>query len=235
MQREIDKFYLQDKSIFLKTIEDFLESHKGKKAFLEHEVKGMLKGIGFPVPKGIFFSGNQYFFPLPNLAFPLVAKVSSSQIVSKGDVRGVRVDIKSEDELKAVAQELSAIDHAEGILVEEMSPDGVEVIIGGIIDDQFGPVVMFGLGGASVELFKDVAFALAPLTKGDAVWLISQIKGYPLLKGFRGRPPVDMETLLNIVTAVSEIIGTGLIKEVDLNPVMLYHNGAMVLDAKMSA
>ncbi|MGO9612980.1 MAG: acetate--CoA ligase family protein [Dissulfurispiraceae bacterium] len=235
MEREITKIYLQNQGIFLKTLKDFLESHKGEKAFLEHEVKGLLRGIGFPVPRGIFYGGNQFISPLPGLAFPLVAKVSSSQIVSKSDVRGVRVDIRSDDELRAVAPELSAIAHAEGILVEEMSPAGVEVIVGGIIDDQFGPVVMFGLGGASVELFKDVAFALAPVTKDDALWLIRQIKGYPLLTGFRGRPSVDMEALLNIVTTVSEIIGTGLINEIDLNPVALYHTGAMVLDAKMSA
>ncbi len=114
-----------------------------------------------------------------------------------------------------------------------MAEPGIEVILGGVVDEQFGPVVMFGLGGFFVELFKDVAFALAPIEKEDALWLVNQIKGYRLLEGYRGQPPVDINTLLEIVVKVSGIIVTGLIKEIDLNPVSLYPQGAMVLDAKI--
>ncbi len=105
--------------------------------------------------------------------------------------------------------------------------------MGGVVDDQFGPVVMFGLGGLFVELFRDVAFALAPVKHEDAFWLVRQVKGYKLLEGYRGRPPVDIDILLEMVVKVSEMIATGLIKEIDLNPVSLYPEGAMVLDAKI--
>ena len=126
-----------------------------------------------------------------------------------------------------------ALESAEGVLVEEMAPPGVEVIVGGVLDEQFGPVVMFGSGGVLVELFKDVAFALAPATREDAHWLIRQVRGYRLLKGYRGSPAVDIDSLLEVIVKVSEAISSGLLKEMDLNPVSLYPEGAMALDAKM--
>jgi acetyl-CoA synthetase (ADP-forming) len=109
----------------------------------------------------------------------------------------------------------------------------VEVIVGGVIDPQFGPVVMFGLGGVAVELFRDVAFALAPLERGAARRLAAAPKGAALLHGWRGRPAVDREALVSVIVTVSELIGSGLLEEIDLNPVLLYPDGAMVVDAKL--
>lgn len=216
-----------------KSIKDFLGKNRGRAVFLEHEVKGLLKEMGFSVPNGRFFGRGEATTPLPDLAFPLVAKVASSKITSKSNVGGVRIGIANEDQLNRAVQELSRIEHAEGILVEEMAPEGVEVIVGGVIDNQFGPIVMFGLGGVFVELFKDVAFGLAPLKAGDVLWLIQQIKGYRLLEGYRGKPPVDRDALIKIIVTVSEIMATGLVREIDLNPVTLYPEGFMILDAKM--
>jgi acetyl-CoA synthetase (ADP-forming) len=130
--------------------------------------------------------------------------------------------------------ELSVIEHAEGVLVEEMAPPGFEVIVGGTIDVTFGPIVMFGLGGLFVELFRDVSFALAPVDREQAMWLISETKGEKILKGFRGKPPLDMNAIADIIVTVSEVMATGLIRTIDLNPVTLYPSGALVLDAKMS-
>ena len=115
-----------------------------------------------------------------------------------------------------------------------MAPEGLEVIVGGIIDKQFGPVVMFGLGGVFVELYKDVAFALAPMKEKDALWLIQQIKGYKLIEGYRGKPAVDKDALIKAILAVSEIMAAGNVEEIDLNPIALYPQGAIILDAKMS-
>jgi len=213
-------------------LKDLLEKYRDKTTSLEHEVKGFLREIGLQTPEGIFIKEGDRI-PLLKLAYPLVAKVSSSRIISKTEVNGVRIGIKDENELTIAIAELMQIKDAEGVLVEEMAPRGVEVIVGGIIDEQFGPIVMFGLGGVFVELFKDVAFALAPLDKDKALWLIQQIKGYRLLEGYRGRPPVDINSLLNIIITVSEIIATNMIKEIDLNPLSLYQQGAMILDAKM--
>ncbi len=212
---------------------DFIERNKGKTTFLEHEVKRLLKDMGFSVPNGVFIRVGEAM-PQLRLTYPLAAKVSSSKITSKSNVNGIRLGLRDEEELKNAVSELMQIEYAEGVLVEEMAPRGIEVIVGGIIDRQFGPVVMFGLGGVFVELFKDTAFAVAPLKKEDALWLIKQVKGYRLLEGYRGSPSIDVNSLLNIITSVSEIIGTGLIEEIDLNPVSLYPEGALILDAKMS-
>lgn len=219
-------------------IKDFFETNKGKRIFLEHEVKGLLKSIGLSVPRGVFIPKETPLSALGSqlsaLSYPLVAKVSSSKITSKTDAKGIRLGIKNEDELKNAVNELSGIENAEGVLVEEMAPEGLEVIVGGIIDKQFGPVMMFGLGGVFVELYKDVAFALAPMKEKDALWLIQQIKGYKLIEGFRGKPAVDKDALIKVILAVSEIISSGDVEEIDLNPVSLYPKGAIVLDAKIA-
>jgi acyl-CoA synthetase (NDP forming) len=216
-------------------LKEFLEKSKSKKTFLEHEAKGLLKESGFPVPKGIFVDRDlvDRIPEITDISYPIVAKVSSSKIISKTEVNGVRIGLKNEDELKKAVRELMQIKDAEGVLIEEMAPPGLEVIVGGVIDKQFGPVVMFGLGGISVELFKDVAFALAPVKKDEAQWLVKQVKGYKLLDGYRGKPPVDINILLDMIVSVSESIATGLIKEIDLNPICIYPEGAMVLDAKI--
>lgn len=219
-------------------IRDFFEKNKGKRTFLEHEVKGLLKNIGLPVPRGVFIPKETPLSALGSqlsaLSYPMAAKVSSSKITSKTDAKGIRLGIKNEDELKNAVNELSGIENAEGVLVEEMAPEGLEVIVGGILDKQFGPVVMFGLGGVFVELYKDVAFALAPMKEKDALWLIQQIKGYKLIEGYRGKPAVDKDALMKVILAVSEIMAAGNVEEIDLNPIALYPQGAIILDAKMA-
>lgn len=238
-------------------IRAFFEKNKGKRTFLEHEVKGLLKNIGLSVPRGVFIPKETPLSALGSfasgrprrlaeesepaqggqlsaLSYPMAAKVSSSKITSKTDAKGIRLGIKNEDELKNAVNELSGIENAEGVLVEEMAPEGLEVIVGGISDKQFGPVVMFGLGGVFVELYKDVAFALAPMKEKDALWLIQQIKGYKLIEGYRGKPAVDKDALMKVILAVSEIMAAGNVEEIDLNPIALYPQGAIILDAKMS-
>ncbi len=212
-------------------LRDFIEKNRGKRV-LEHEVKGLLRMMGFSVPNGIFVKSGEGL-PSLDLIYPLVAKVSSSKIISKSDVKGIKLGIKNENELKGAVSELMQIEHAEGVLIEEMAPQGLEVIVGGVIDAQFGSVVMFGLGGVFVELFKDVSFGLAPLNKDNALWLINQIKGYRLLEGYRGSPAVNIDALINIIVSVSEMMATNPIKEIDLNPIALYPDGAIILDAKM--
>ena len=145
----------------------------------------------------------------------------------------MRTGLQGETELRHAVEELIRIENAEGVLVEEMAQPGVEVIIGGVIDRQFGPVMMFGLGGIFTELFRDVSFGLAPLAREDAYWMIHGIKGQRLLEGFRGNPPVDKEALAGFLVRASEVMATGHVEEIDLNPVSLYADGAIVLDAKM--
>ncbi len=202
-------------------------------SFLEHEVKELLREANLPVPAGRFIPTGAPLPPSLGLRWPLVAKVASRRIASKTDVGGVRPGIASPAELEQVRTELARIDGAEGVLVEETAPPGLEVIVGGTVDPQFGPVVMFGLGGLFVELFRDVAFALAPITHEEALRLAERTRGSQLLHGFRGRPPVDREALARIIVTVADLIASGLVAEVDLNPVVLYPDGALVLDGKL--
>lgn len=215
------------------TAADLIKTIEGKTAIGEYETKALLAALGLPVPRGSYVAGEEEL-PRPlALSYPLVAKVVSPRIAAKSEVRGVRLGIADEEALRQTVDELKRIEGAEGVLIEEMAPQGVEVIAGGIIDPQFGPVVMFGLGGVFVELYKDVVFGLAPLGEEEALRLAARIKGYRLLQGYRGAPPVDMNALARVLTAVSEIIATGRIEEITLNPVALYPDSAMVLDAKM--
>ncbi|MEJ2696568.1 MAG: acetate--CoA ligase family protein [Candidatus Sulfobium sp.] len=206
---------------------------KTDRSLPEREVKKLLKETGLSIPRGVFIPRGKTTL-CHELRYPLVAKVSSSTISSKSDVGGVVVGINDQKSLEKTVARLMKIESAEGVLIEEMAPPGVEVIVGGTIDMQFGPVVMFGLGGIFVELFRDVAFGLAPMNEEDAMRLAKQVKGYKLLEGYRGKQPVDINGLLKIMVTVSKLMATGLIEEMDLNPVALYPEGTMILDAKMS-
>jgi len=214
-------------------LKDFLSSCMGAKALPEHAVKGFLRQCGLAAPQGVFVPRGAPLPDLSTMAFPLIAKVSSSQIRSKSDVGGLRPGLADRHVAEAAIAELMAIRQAEGVLVEEQAAPGVEVIVGAVTDPQFGPVVMFGLGGVFVELFHDVAFAPAPLTRDDAFRLVRRVTAYRLLTGYRGKPPCDLEALADILVTVSELMATGLLEEIDLNPVAVYPRGAMVLDAKM--
>lgn len=211
----------------------FLDGYGGEKTLPEHAVKGFLRDAGLLVPRGLFIPRGAAVPDLSSLALPLAAKISSTVIRSKSDVGGVRLGLQDMDQASKAVADLMAINGVEGVIVEEQSPQGVEVIVGGIIDPQFGPVIMFGLGGVLVELFQDTAFAPAPMTRMDAFRLMARVRGYRLLTGYRGMPPCDLDTLARILVIVSELMTTGLLEEMDLNPVALYPEGAMILDAKM--
>ncbi len=215
-------------------IEEFLQLHGDRKVFYEHEVKGLLGSLGMTVPMGLFIPRGESVPAGTSLSFPLASKVASTRFTSKSDIGGVRLGIGNEDELRRAVAELSSLKDAEGVLVEEMAQPGFEVIVGGAVDATFGPIVMFGLGGLFVELFRDVAFALAPVDRGQALWLMGETKGDKILKGFRGKPPLDENAVADIIVTISEVIATGCVRAIDLNPVALYPSGAMVLDAKMS-
>lgn len=204
-----------------------------RKALMEPEVKGLLRELNVPVPAGVFVpAGGALPSPL-RLSFPLAAKIASPTIASKTDVGGVRLEIRDVTELTEVVSQLQKIPGVAGVIVEEMALPCVEVIVGGVVDPQFGPIVMFGIGGIFVELFRDVTFALAPLDEADALRLISETKGSRVLHGYRGKPAVDVNALAAVMVTVSEIMGSGLVEEIDLNPVILYPEGAVVVDAKL--
>ena len=175
------------------------------------------------------------------IGFPLVLKICSRDIIHKSDSGGVRVELNNESDLKRAYQEI--IESAtqkypnakiEGVSVQKMARPGVEVIIGAYKDLQFGPVIMFGLGGILVEALKDVSFRLIPITRKDASQMIKEIKGYTLLSGYRGREPVDISLLEKYILKVSNFMENNpRIKELELNPIFAYHDSAIAVDARI--
>jgi len=175
------------------------------------------------------------------LGFPVALKVSSPDIIHKSDAGGVQLNLNTPEAVEKAYGELlarvkdsypqAAID---GVLVNKMAPAGQEVIIGMNRDPQFGPIILFGLGGVLVEIFRDVALRHPPLSREDALEMIQQIKGYPVLAGYRGQPPVDMNALADCLLAVARLAEENpKIVEIDLNPVFAYPQSALVADARI--
>jgi len=173
--------------------------------------------------------------------FPVVLKVSSADVLHKSDVGGVHLNLNSAEAVEKAYNELlstvkgnSPQAQVDGVLVSKMAPPGLEVIVGMNRDPQFGPVMLFGLGGIMVEIFQDVSLRLLPLTKEDAVSMIREIKGYGLIAGYRGRPPVDEQALADCLLTVARIAeGSEDVIEIDLNPVFAYPDGVLVADSRI--
>jgi len=215
-------------------LQTFLAARPGRRTFLEHEVKAMLRRLGLASPRALFLPTGAHLPERLGLSYPLVVKVVAEKLAAKSAAGGVRVGIADRLELAAAVAAMAEIDRAAGVLVDEQAAPGLEVIVGGVVDPQFGPLVMFGLGGIFVESLHDVCFALAPLDREGALRLIGRSRSAELLAGFRGGPALDREALAAVVVTVSELIGSGLLAAIDLNPVAVYPWGVLVLDAKMS-
>jgi acyl-CoA synthetase (NDP forming) len=170
-----------------------------------------------------------------------VVKVVSPDIVHKTDVGGVRLGLKTPEEVSRAFHEVTAAARQHmpqarilGVSVQRQAAPGVEVIVGMSKDPQFGPVIMFGLGGILVELFRDVSFRIVPLEPRDARQMIREIKGLPLLMGYRGQPPADLDALERLILRVSELVEAyPEIAELDLNPVFARPDGAEAVDARI--
>lgn len=176
-----------------------------------------------------------------SIGFPIALKVVSTEIVHKSDVGGVKTGIKDPESLKIAYNKMlndlksnvPGVNIA-GILVEKMVPLTTEVIIGALRDSQFGPVVMFGLGGIFVEVIKDVSFRLAPINKKESLEMIKETNVFPILNGFRNIPPLDIYNTARTILSVSKMITQiEQINEIDLNPVLVYPKGIIVVDAKI--
>ncbi|RSN72204.1 MAG: acetyl-CoA synthetase [Thermoproteota archaeon] len=215
---------------------------EGRKILFEHEAKSLVRRYGIPVTRIEIAKNEDEAEELAEkIGFPVVLKIVSPDIVHKSDVGGVLLNLKSKKEVregfrKIIQNVKKAVPDAriEGVSVQEYAPPGVEVIIGLTRDPQFGPLVMFGLGGIFVELFRDVSFRVAPIDDMDAEDMLREIKSYPLLTGYRGSEPVDIPSLKNALVAAGRIgLEISEISEMDLNPIMAYKNGIKVVDARI--
>jgi acyl-CoA synthetase (NDP forming) len=215
---------------------------EGRTLLTEIEAKELLKEAGISVVETKLASSKEQAVAVSQkLGFPVALKIASSDVVHKSDAGGVKLGLKTATQVgKAYDDIMKSIKKAfpdakiEGVSVQTMAKPGVEVIIGMSKDAQFGPVLMFGLGGVLVEILKDVSFRIVPLLKRDAKEMVRDIKGFPLLQGYRGSDPMDVENLENILLKVSDFVEkTPEVKELDLNPIFAYKDGAIAVDARV--
>ncbi len=216
---------------------------KEKRSMLtEVEAKELLRDAGISaVDTRLATSKEEAVSTSKELGFPVVLKIASADVVHKSDAGGVKLDLETpeqvgnayDDILGAIKKEYPQA-KIQGVSVQKMARPGVEVIMGMSKDAQFGPVLMFGLGGILVEILKDVSFRIVPLVKRDAAEMIREIKGYPLLEGYRGQEPVDVSNLEELLLKVSDFVEKNPdIKELDLNPIFAYKDGAVAVDARV--
>jgi len=218
-------------------------ARKEKRVYLnEIESKQILKEAGIPTTEIRLAKSKEEAITLSRkLGFPVVLKIVSPDIIHKSDAGGVKLNLKDEQEVaKAFDEIMAAIKKnepkakIEGVSVQNMARPGVEVIIGMSKDPQFGPVLMFGLGGILVEILKDVSFRIVPLAPRDAREMIRELKGYPILQGYRGQEPGNVEVLEGLLLKVSNFVeNRPEIKEMDINPIFAYKDGAIAVDARV--
>jgi len=214
----------------------------GRTALLEPEAKRLIAKYGISTPSfSLCATEHEAVDSAERVGYPVVMKIVSPDIVHKTEVGGVKLGIANTKQVKDGYTQIlrSAALKAPaakivGVLVQRMAPPSTEVIVGAIRDPQFGPAVMFGLGGVFVELLKDVSFRVAPIDEDEAREMMHEVRGIPLLMGYRGSPPLDAKAVARTLASASRIM-TELdqIDQMDLNPVMVYESGVSVVDARI--
>ena len=208
----------------------------------EVEAKQIFKAAGLNVTDTRLAANREEAVAISEeLGRPVALKIVSPDIIHKTDANGVRLNLKTPeevaqtfDEIIVSARNLFPGANIQGVSVQKMERPGTEVIIGMSQDAQFGPVLMFGLGGIFVEILKDVSLGITPLTERDTREMIREIKAYPLFKGYRNQEKVDVANLESWLLKLSDFIQKyPQIKEFDLNPVFTYSVGATVVDARI--
>ncbi len=215
---------------------------EGRTVLTEFEAKRLLKKAGIPiVATELAKSQKEAILLSQKIGFPVVLKIVSPDVVHKSDAGGVKLNLNSVSQVKSAYGEMmksvtpkypDAVIH--GVSVQKMVRAGAEVIVGSSKDPQFGPVIMFGLGGIFVEVLKDVSFRVVPVRQRDAEEMLKEIKGYSLLEGYRGKEPSDTSALVEIILKLSQFMEENQqVKELELNPIFAYPKGALAVDARM--
>lgn len=205
--------------------------------------KRLLTAYGVAVPESVMISGaDQAARALEALTAPVAVKVMSPDILHKSDAGGVKVGLRTAAEVRDAVRAMMASPaigaaRVDGFLIEEMAPPGQEVVVGGVRDPQFGPLVMVGLGGVFVEVLADVAFRICPVTRLDAVEMLGELRGAAVLKGARGRKAVSLDAIIDVLLKMGGEGGLLMnhaadIKEADINPLIVSESGAVAVDAR---
>jgi acetate---CoA ligase (ADP-forming) subunit beta len=214
----------------------------GRRSLLEHEAEKLAANYGISTAKSVIANSEKEAgsFSL-KIGYPVVLKIVSPDILHKTDIGGVKVGIKSQAEAKEAYHTIIKNTRRAkkdativGVLVQKMAPPGQEYVVGATRDPQFGPTVMFGLGGIYVELFQDVSFRFAPMSEKDSVAMILELKSAPLLTGFRGSKPLDLNATSKVIRSVGKMmVDNQSIDSIDINPLFVYTKGALATDVRV--
>ena len=202
---------------------------------MEPEAKRMLSRAGFNIPRFRWAKDEKEVAQFANeIGYPLVAKIVSPKVVHKSDTKGVVVGIETQQELMEVYKRFSQAEAFAGMLIEEMV-SGIELIVGAKMDDQFGPIILLGMGGTSAEIYRDVSLRMAPLSPIDIASMIKCLKAHELLEGYRGSDPINLDELVKTLQAFSAFVMDlqEEIESIDLNPVMCSSTRCVVADARI--
>ncbi|MGQ9825138.1 MAG: acetate--CoA ligase family protein [Desulfotomaculales bacterium] len=212
---------------------------EGRNLLLEDETKEILEAAGIPTTRCFRVdTPEEAQKKAAEIGYPVVLKVRSPQIVHKSDAGGVALNLSTEKEVaeafKKVLETGRRFDPGAGVVMQKMAPPGRELIAGITTDRHFGPVIMLGAGGIFTEILQDTVYRLLPIRSSDAREMITSLKSYPLLTGYRGQDPVSLDALKDVLLKLSRLAETcPEIKELDLNPLAAYPAGALVLDARL--
>lgn len=222
---------------------------EGRTYVLEHEAKEIMSSYDIPVPSyATAASADDAVKKSKEIGFPVVLKILSKDILHKSDAGGVKINLRTEEEVRNAFDEIMSnakeygkkkgidVDLKRGVFISEFAEMGTEIIVGVTKDPQFGHAIMVGLGGIFVEVLKDVSFRLIPFTEADAKEALEELKAYKILEGVRGEGPRDVDALVDVMLAVSKMIQENPeIIELDCNPTFVYERGkgVLVVDARI--
>jgi acyl-CoA synthetase (NDP forming) len=227
------------RAICLKAIEE-----RGAGWLTVTETRNVLNEMKLPVPKGdVADSEEQAVVIAKSIGYPVAVKLASHTITHKSELGGVYLNLKTDEEVKIAFRKISeqierhhSAADMDGVLIQPMLSTGLEVIVGVTDDPLFGPLIAFGLGGVFVEILKDLVFRITPLTEMDAQEMVSGIKGYKLLQGYRGHPPADQKAIQELLLRISRLVEeVPEISELDLNPIFVMPSGqgCTIADARI--
>lgn len=209
----------------------------------ESEASNILDSYGIPTTsRAVAVSESESIRYANEIGYPVVLKIDSPDILHKSEADAIKLDLKNEHDVGNAFKEIirnaknyKSTAKINGVAVQEMLPKGVEVIVGVTNDPVFGHVIMFGLGGIYVEIFQDISFRVAPISRSDAFEMIEEIKSYAVLKGARGKPSVDIDAIVDVLLKVSALVSDygDYVEELDINPLIVYEKGIKAADAML--
>ena len=218
-----------------KEMEDILSASKEMGWVLEPQAKRLFSLAGLDVSRFIWTTKVEEAIRFAEeIGYPIVGKIVSPKVIHKSEKDGVEIGIKNEEKLRETFDRFKGIESFAGMLIEKML-SGIELIIGAKVDFQFGPVILFGIGGVWVEIYRDVILKMAPLNPKDIDSMMKCLKGRRLLEGYRGSEPVNLKELKRLLLTFSDLVMDleSLIESIDLNPIICSPTRCVVADARI--